>query len=76
MEWLESQGMPQNAIYSYNIDYRSITMSQVLAQSRHPEPAELLVERLPAKEGVKLSELAGSWEDIRGLSWLFVEDWS
>ena len=51
-------------------------MSQVLAQSRHPEPAELLVERLPAKEGVKLSDLAGSWEDIRGLSWLFVEDWS
>ncbi|MCA9813206.1 MAG: hypothetical protein KC483_10165 [Nitrosarchaeum sp.] len=51
-------------------------MSQELVQSRHPEPKELLVERLPAKEGVKLSSIAGSWEDIRGLSWLFAEDWS
>ena len=52
-------------------------MSQALAQSRHPEPAKILVERSPVKEGVKLSEsIAGSWEDLRGLSWLFAEDWS
>ena len=68
--------MPQNANYSYNIECSILTMSQELVQSRHPEPKELLVERLPAKEGVKLSSIAGSWEDIRGLSWLFVEDWS
>jgi hypothetical protein len=69
--------MPQNAIYPYNIGCDTIPMSQVLSQSRHPEPAKILVERSPVKEGVKLSEsLAGSWEDLRGLSWLFVEDWS
>ena len=70
------QGMPQNTNYSYNIECSILTMSQELVQSRHPEPGELLVERLPAKEGVKLSSIANSWEDIRGLSWLFVEDWS
>jgi len=31
-------------------------MSQVLSQSRHPEPENILVERLPVKEDVKLSE--------------------
>ena len=52
-------------------------MSQVFVQSRHPEPAKILVERLPVKEGGKLSaNLAASWEDLRGLYWLFVEDWS
>lgn len=72
----DGQGMPQTAIYLYNIDCNIIIMSQVLAQSRHPESAKLLVERSPAKEGVKLSGLTDSWEDIRGLSWLFAEDWS
>ena len=71
------QGMPQIVNYLYNIDCDTIIMSQVLAQSRHPEPAKMLVERSPVEEGVKLSEnTAVSWEDIRGLSWLFVEDWS
>ena len=50
-------------------------MSQMLEQARHPEPAKTLVERMPVKEGVKLSEIsAGSWEDLLGLSWLMVED--
>jgi len=71
------QGMPQIVNYLYNIDCNANTMSQVLAQSRHPEPENILVERSPVKEGVKLSEnTAVSWEDIRGLSWLFVDDWS
>ncbi|MCA9820786.1 MAG: hypothetical protein KC440_08725 [Nitrosarchaeum sp.] len=49
----------------------------ILQQKEWQSPSTyVLVERLPAKEGVKLSSVAGSWEDIRGLSWLFVEDWS
>ncbi|MCA9811942.1 MAG: hypothetical protein KC483_03655 [Nitrosarchaeum sp.] len=39
-------------------------------------PTYVLVEMVLAKEGVKLSGIAGSWENIRGLSWLFVDDWS
>lgn len=71
------QGMPQIVNYPYNIDCNANTMSQVLSQSRHPEPENILVERLSVKEGVKLSEnRTVSWEDIRGLSWLFVEDWN
>lgn len=70
--------MPQVVNYSYNIAYYTIFMSQLLEQSRHPEPANILVERSPAKEGVKLSTdiQAYSWEDIQGLSWLLLEDWS
>ena len=69
--------MPQTANYLYNFECCTVFMSQMLVQSRHPEPAKILVERLPVKEGVKLSEnLASSWEDLRGLSWLFVEDGS
>lgn len=49
-------GMPQNVNYSYNIDCSTIPMNQALAQSRHPKPTELLNERLPVKEDVKLSQ--------------------
>ena len=53
-------------------------MSQILEQLRHPEPIKNLVESSPVKEGTKLSsELQTySWEDVQGLSWLFLEDWS
>ncbi|MCV0399562.1 MAG: hypothetical protein K5785_06140 [Nitrosarchaeum sp.] len=50
-------------------------MSQTLVESRHPEPVTNLVERLPVKEGVKLFKSQTTWEDLRGLSWLFLEDW-
>jgi len=51
-------------------------MSQLLLQSRHPEPKENLVEGLPVKEGTKLSQtnMASSWEDLMGLTWIFMEE--
>ena len=51
-------------------------MSQILEQSRQPEPTKNLVESLPAREGVKLSEnqTISSWE-LMGLTWLLVDDW-
>ncbi|MCV0373447.1 MAG: hypothetical protein K5793_07840 [Nitrosarchaeum sp.] len=52
-----------------------VLMSQTLVESRHPEPVTNLVERLPVKEGVKLFKSQTTWEDLRGLSWLFLEDW-
>lgn len=52
------------------------SMNQTLVQSRHPEPTTILVKRLPVKEGRKLSEHQTAWEDLRGLTWLFVDDWS
>lgn len=41
--------------------------SQTVQILRHPEPIEILVERLPVKEGGKLSQI--TWEDLRGLTW-------
>jgi len=51
-------------------------MSQTLVKSRHPEPLTNLVERIPVKEGIKLSHNQTTWEDLRGLSWLVLDDWS
>ena len=51
-------------------------MNQILVKSRHPEPITTLVERVPVKDGVKLSANQTTWEDLRGLSWLFLDDWS
>ena len=51
-------------------------MSQILVKSRQPEPLINLVERLPVKEGMKLSRNQTTWEDLRGLSWLVLDDWS
>ena len=49
----------------------------MLEQQRHPKPMKTLVERLPVKEGTKLSELTNySWKDLQGLTWVFSEDWS
>jgi hypothetical protein len=61
-----------------------ITNQQLLSKVRHPEPLENLVESLPVKDGMKLSDAqfpiqknhGVSWEDIRGLGWVFSEDWS
>ena len=69
--------MPQIAIYCYNIVYDTSSMSQMLEQQRHPKPMKTLVERLPVKEGTKLSESTNySWKDLQGLTWVFSEDWS
>lgn len=51
-----------------------VFMSQILVKSRHPEPTTTLVERLPVKEGTKLSANQTIWEDLRGLTWL-LKDW-
>ncbi|MFB5630447.1 MAG: hypothetical protein ACE5RN_02550 [Nitrosopumilaceae archaeon] len=57
--------------------------TQLLSQVRHPEPLENLVESMPVKDGMKLSEISSMsnfskdlWMDIRGLGWIFCEDWS
>jgi len=52
-----------------------ISMNQTL-KSRHPEPITSLVERLPEKEGGKLSsnQEQFSWEDLRGLSWTLLKE--
>lgn len=56
---------------------------QLLTEVRHPEPLENLVESMPVKNGLKLSDSSlnylttkVSWMDLRGLGWLFCEDWS
>ena len=52
-------------------------MNTIFTQIGHPEPIKILVGGAPVKEGVKLSEnITKSWEDLRGLSWILVEDWS
>ena len=53
-----------------------MSMSLTLVQSRQPEPTTTLVKRSPVKEGRNLSENQTTWEDLRGLTWLFVDDWS
>jgi hypothetical protein len=57
---------------------------QLLTEVRQPEPIKNLVQSIPVKDGMKLSETNSilhksnqiSWEDIRGLGWVFYEDWS
>ena len=56
--------------------------TQSLKTMWQPEPQTNLVESIPVKEGVKLSvneTLSDfpecSWEDLRGLSWILMEDW-
>lgn len=51
-------------------------MSQILEQAKYLKPKSL-IERVPTKDRVKLSEQTTySWEDLRGLTWVFSEDWS
>lgn len=38
-----------------------------------PEPTNILVERSPAKDGIKLSKNT-KWQDIQGLSWTLDEE--
>ena len=49
-------------------------MSQLLELKEQPELKTNLAERLPGKEGHSLSSRNHSWEEIRGLSWVFFED--
>jgi len=56
---------------------------QTVQIPRHASPEEILVESLPVQE-VKLSIKnenpepisCYSWEDLRGLSFIFEEDWA
>ncbi|WP_016940226.1 hypothetical protein [Candidatus Nitrosopumilus sediminis] len=51
-------------------------------ENRQPEPQKILVERIPVREREKLpnkrieSTQTYSWEDFRGLSLGFEEDWN
>jgi len=49
--------------------------TQCIQTTRQPEPTKILVESIPVKEGGKLL-MNNSWEDLRGLTWVFHEDWS
>ena len=49
--------------------------TQCFQTERLPEPIKILVESTPVKEGEKLL-ISNSWEDLRGLTWVFHEDWS
>ncbi len=58
-----------------------MTTSQTLIEVRQPEPTKNLVESIPVQEGIKLSKFQRtalddpcSWQDMRGLAWLFFED--
>jgi hypothetical protein len=60
-----------------------ISNQQLLTEVRHPEPLENLVESIPVRDGIKLSEInpifknsKESWTDLLGLGWLVCEDWS
>lgn len=43
-------------------------------QIGQPEASTILVERLPVKDGTKLSSKTGSWEETIGLGWLLHEE--
>ncbi len=49
--------------------------TQCIQTTWQPEPTKILVESTPVKERGKLL-MNNSWEDIRGLAWIFQEDWS
>lgn len=57
---------------------------QLLTEVKQLEPLENLVKSIPVKDEIRLSEISSkihsstkfSWEDVRGLGWLFCEDWS
>lgn len=61
-----------------------MTNQQLLTEDRHPEPVENLVESMPVKDGIKLSENSiifekngeQPWTDLLGLGWVVCEDWS
>jgi len=48
-------------------------MSKQLLKIRQPEPKTILVEEIPVKEGTKFSNSL-SWENIRGLTWMLMEE--
>ncbi|MEJ2281858.1 MAG: hypothetical protein P8X97_08160 [Candidatus Bathyarchaeota archaeon] len=52
-----------------------IMSTQCLQTARLPEPTKILVGSTPVKEREKLL-IRNSWEDLRGLTWVFHEDWS
>jgi hypothetical protein len=49
--------------------------TQCLQTARLPEPTKILVGSTPVKEREKLL-IRNSWEDLRGLTWVFHEDWT
>lgn len=52
--------------------------TQTLIKVRQPEPVENLVESIPVQDGIKLSQTSKndiSWKDLRGLTWIFDEEW-
>ena len=65
-------------------------MNQLLLELRQSKPSEILVENVLVKEGHNISNIRNTyelpnsselkWEDVRGLSWIFMdpleEDWS
>jgi hypothetical protein len=48
---------------------------QCIQTTRQSEPTNILVESTPVKEEEKLL-MNNSWEDLRGLTWIFHEEWS
>ena len=46
--------------------------TQCIQTTRQPEPTKILVESTPVKKGAKLW-MNNSWEDLRGLTWVFHE---
>jgi len=62
--------MPQIVRYFIIFIYYTSTMSQLILETRQPEPSTIPVEREPVQEGTKLLALELSWEDFLGLSWI------
>lgn len=57
-----------------------MSTQQIMTDVWQPQPVTNLVERIPVKKGEKLSKINSidshqPWEDIRGLGWIFNEEW-